>query len=205
MSRVAPMRNVLKALALLVGLCGVLGLVGYGLSGVRVGSVFVFCGLLVAAAGYWYADRAAMGMVGARELPQAEAPGLHSTVERLAARAGVLKPRIYLLERGPLLALSAGRGRMSSVLAVTPGLVALQSPAEVEAVIAHELAHVRNRDVLVQTSVVVLAAALVEASRIGGWLQRALLIVLGPVAAAFAHLVSSPKREFDADRPAAEI
>jgi heat shock protein HtpX len=146
-----------------------------------------------------------MGMVGARELPQAEAPGLHSTVERLAARAGVLKPRLYLLERGPLLALSAGRGRMSSALAVTPGLVALQSPAEVEAVIAHELAHVRNRDVLVQTSVVVLAAALVEASRIGGWLERALLFVLGPIGAAFVHLMLSPKREFDADRLAAQI
>jgi heat shock protein HtpX len=94
---------------------------------------------------------------------------------------------------------------MSSALAVTPGLVALQSPAEVEAVLAHELAHIRNRDVLVQTSVVVLAAALVEASRIGGWLERALLIVLGPVAAAFVHLLLSPKREFDADRLAAEI
>src|SRR5439155_4367967 len=167
------------ALALLVGLCGVLGLLGYALAGVRVASVFVFCALLVAAAAYWFADRAAMGMVGARELPQAEAPGLHSTVERLAMRAGVLKPRLYLLERGPLLALAAGRGRMSSALAVTPGLVALQSPAELEAVIAHELAHIRNRDVLVQTSVVVLAAALGEASRTGGLLERALLIVLG--------------------------
>src|SRR5438105_677670 len=205
MSRLAPVRNVLKALALLVGLCGVLGLLGYGLSGVRVGSVFVFCALLVAAAAYWFADRAAMGMVGARELPQAEAPALHSTVERLAARAGVLKPRLYLVERGPLLALSAGRGRMSSALGVTPGLVALQAPAELEAVVAHELAHIRNRDVLVQTSVVVLAAALVEASRIGGWLERALLFVLGPIAAAFVHLMLSPKREFEADRVAAEI
>jgi heat shock protein HtpX len=205
MSRLAPVRNLLKALALLLGLCGVLGLVGYALSGVRVASVFVFCGLLVAAAAYWFADRAAMGMVGARELPEAEAPALHATVERLAARAGVLKPRLYLLERGPLLALAAGRGRMSSALALTPGLVTLQSPAEVDGVIAHELAHIRNRDVLVQTSVVVLAAALVETSRIGGWLERALLFVLGPLAAAFVHLLLSPKREFDADRLAAQI
>src|SRR5919204_974832 len=107
MSRLAPVRNVLKALALLVGLCGVLALIGYGLAGVRVASVFVFCGLLVAAAAYWFADRAAMGMVGARELPLSEAPGLHSTLERLAARAGVLKPRLYLIERGPLPALRA--------------------------------------------------------------------------------------------------
>src|SRR5207248_7859621 len=90
-------------------------------------------------------------------------------------------------------------------LGVTPGLVALQAPAEMEAVVAHELAHIRNRDVLVQTSVVVLAAALVEASRIGGWLERALLFVLGPIAAAFVHLMLSPKREFEADRGAAEL
>ena len=94
---------------------------------------------------------------------------------------------------------------MSSALAVTPGLVALQAPAEMEAVVAHELAHIRNRDVLVQTSVVVLAAALVEASRIGGWLERVLLFVLGPIAAALVNLLLSPKREFEADRVAAEL
>ena len=63
--------------------------------------------------------------------------------------------------------------------------------------LAHELAHVRHRDVLVQTSVVVLAASLVELCRIGGWFERSLLFVLGPVAAAFVHLLLSPKREFD--------
>jgi heat shock protein HtpX len=72
-------------------------------------------------------------------------------------------------------------------------------------VLAHELAHVRNRDVVVQTAVVVLAAALVESSRIGGWLERGLLFVLGPTAAAFVHLLLSPKREFVADRGAAAI
>jgi heat shock protein HtpX len=72
-------------------------------------------------------------------------------------------------------------------------------------VVAHELAHVRNRDVVVQTSVVVLAATLLELSRIGGFLQRPLLWILGPVAAAFVHLMLSPKREFLADRGAALI
>ena len=71
--------------------------------------------------------------------------------------------------------------------------------------LAHELAHIRSRDVLVQTSVVVLAAALIEMSRIGGWFERALMFVLGPVAAALVHLVLSPKREFEADRFAAGI
>ncbi len=79
------------------------------------------------------------------------------------------------------------------------------SPAELEGVLAHELAHVRSRDVLVQTSAVLLAVVLVEMSRLGGWLERALLAVLGPIAAAFVHLLLSPKRELAADRVAAGI
>jgi heat shock protein HtpX len=72
-------------------------------------------------------------------------------------------------------------------------------------VLAHELAHSRRRDVIVQTTAVVIAAALIELSRIGGWFQRALLFVLGPLAAAFVHLLLSPKREFQADRAAAAL
>jgi heat shock protein HtpX len=72
-------------------------------------------------------------------------------------------------------------------------------------VLAHELAHVRYRDVVVQTSVVVLAATLLELSRVGGWLSRVLLFVLGPLASAFVHLMLSPKREFLADATAAAI
>jgi heat shock protein HtpX len=175
------------------------------LGGVRLASIFVFSGLLLGAGFYWYADRTALAMVGARELPQAEAPTFHSTVERLSLRARVVKPRLYLVEHGPPLALASGRGPGSSSIAVTTALLGLVAPAEVEGVLAHEIAHVRNRDVLVQTTAVVIAALLVEASRVGGFLQRALLFVLGPVAAAFIHLLLSSKRELEADRLAAEI
>ena len=196
-------RNVLKAWALLVVACAALAGVGWLLGGYRLLSIFVFCGALLAAALYWTSDRVAVGLVGARELPFAEAPGFHSTVERLAARAGVLKPRMYLIPDGLPRALAAGRGPRGSALAVSSGLLSAATPAELEAVIAHELAHVRNRDVVVQTSVVVLAATLLELSRIGGWFQRALLYLLGPIAAAFVHLMLSRNREFLADRDAA--
>jgi heat shock protein HtpX len=198
-------RNVAKAWALLLGVCAGLGALGWWLSGYRVASVFVFCGLLLGVGAYWYADRVAMGMVGARELLPGEAPGLHSLVERLALRARVLKPRLYVISDGFPRALSAGRGATSSALAVSTGLLGLSAPAEIEGVIAHEIAHVRHRDVLVQTTAVVLGASLVELSRIGGWLSRALLYVLGPVAASFVHLLVSPRREFEADRLAAEL
>ena len=199
------LRNLVKACALLVVACAALAGVGWALGGYRGLSIFVFCGALLAAALYWYSDRVALGLVQARELPFAEAPLVHSMVERLAAIAGVAKPKLYVIVDGLPRALAAGRGPRGSALALSTGLVAAASPAELEAVIAHELAHVRNRDVVVQTSVVVLAATLLELSRIGGWLQRALLFVLGPIAAAFVHLMLSPKREFLADQAAAAI
>jgi len=200
-----PARNLLKAWLLLLAFCAVLGALGYVLGDYRVASVFVFSGLLAGAGFYWYADRVAIGMVRARELLPSQAPALHSTIERLAVRAGVAKPRLYLIEVGPPLALSAGRGPRSSAIAMTAALVALPAPAEIEGVLAHELAHMRNRDILVQMTAVVTAAVIVEASRLGGFLERSLLFVFGPVAAAFVHLLLSPKREFDADRLAATI
>jgi heat shock protein HtpX len=203
--RLLVIRNVLKAWALLAGACAVLGGIGWILGGYRLLSIFAFCGVLLAAALYWYADRAAMGLVRARELPIGEAPGLHSAVERLASLAGVAKPRLYLIEDGLPRALAAGRGPGGSALAVSAGLLSAASPAELEAVLAHELAHVRHRDVIVQTSVVVLAATLLELSRIGGWFSRALLFIFGPLASAFVHLLLSPKREFLADQAAAAI
>jgi heat shock protein HtpX len=198
-------RNILKGWLLLVGICGVLGLVGWGLGGVRVLSLFVFAGLLLVGGAYWAFDRVVLGMVGARALPVGEAPLLHSTVERLAAIAGVVKPRLYLIPDGLPRSLATGRGPRASSLAVSAGLVSACTPAELEGVLAHELAHVRHRDVAIQTAVVVLAASIVELSRIGGWLERLLLFVLGPIAAACVHLLLSPKREFEADRSAAEI
>jgi heat shock protein HtpX len=198
-------RNVLKGWLLLVGVCALLGGIGWLLEGYRLLSVFVFCGLLLALGTYWYSDRVALGMVGARELPLGEAPALHATVSLLATRAGVAKPRIYLIPHGHPRALVVGRGPRGSALVVSGGLLSVTTPAELEGVIGHELAHIRLRDLAVQTSVVVFAAGLIEASRIGGFLERALLFVLAPVSAAIVHLMLSPKREFAADRFAAEI
>src|ERR671932_81703 len=93
--------NVLKAWALLVGVCALLGALGYAARGYRLLSILVFCALMVAAAAYWYADRVALGMVGARELPLGEAPALHSTVERLPSIAGATQPARYLTPGRP--------------------------------------------------------------------------------------------------------
>jgi len=198
-------RNLLKAWLLVLALVGVFALVGWLLDGVRGLTIFVFCALLLAAGAYWTFDRVALGMIGARELPVGDAPLLHSTVERLAAQAGIVKPRLYLIPDGLPIAAATGRGVRSSALAVSTGCVAACAPAELEGVLAHEIAHVRLHDVQIQTAAAVAAAVLLETSRIGGWLERTLLFVLGPVAAACVHLLVSPKREFSADRYAAKL
>lgn len=201
--RLAAARNLGKAVLVLVGLCALFGVPGWFLGGYDLLLLFVACAVGLAAAVYAYGDRFVLGMLGARELPFGELPVLHSAVERLAARSGVVKPRLYLLEDGHPRAFAVGRGPASSCLALSRGLLAAAPPAELEGVLAHELAHVRSRDVLVHTVAVVLASTLIELSRVGGALSRVLLFVLGPIASAGVHLLLSPKREFAADRHAA--
>lgn len=197
--------NIIKAWLLLLGACALLGGLGWLIGGYRLLSIFVFCGLLAGAAVYWYSDRMVLGLVGARPLAQAEAAAFASTVDRLAARARVPRPRMYLIPDSFPRALSAGRGGRGQTIAVSTGLLAALPPAELEGVFAHELAHAARRDVLVQTLVTVVAATLLEMSRVGGWFQRALLFALGPIASAIVNGLLSPKREFAADLRAAEL
>ena len=203
--KLAAALNLLKAALLLIGFGGVAFGLGWIAGGYRIASVFAFAAALLAASVWAYGDRFLLGMTGARELLLAEAPALHSTLERLAAKAGVAKPKLYLLADGHPRSYSVGRGPASSAVAVSTGLLSALPPAELDGVLAHELAHVRSRDVLVQTVAVVIAATLIELSRIGGWLERALLFVLGPVASAFVHVLLSPRRELAADRFAAAV
>jgi heat shock protein HtpX len=203
--RLAAALNIAKAWLLVALVAGAFGGVGYVLNGWNGVSLFVFCALLAAAAVYAYGDRALLGMLGAREYALAEDPILRSSVDALSAKLGVTPPKLYLIADGFPRALAAGRGPRGSTLAVSTGLLTALRPPELEAVLAHELAHVRSRDVLVQTWAVLFAVVLVDLSRIGGWFERALRSIFGPIAAAFVHLLLSPKREFAADRVAAGL
>lgn len=204
-SRLLIAWNITKAWLLLIGFCGSLAGLGWLIGGFRALSIFLFCGVLAVSAVYWFADRIVLGMADARELPLAEAPAVHSALERLAARAGVPKPRLHLIRNGYPQALVAGRGPGASGLAVSSGLLGIGNAAELDGILAHELAHIRHRDVLLQTAAVLVAAILIELSRVGGFLQRWLLFVLGPVASAIVHALLSPRREFAADRAAAYL
>lgn len=197
--------NVAKAWLLLGGFVALLTAFGWWLGNFGLASVFFVCALLMAATLHWYSPRIVLASLGARELLLAEAPDLYTTVERLAVRARVARPRMFVLADGHPRALAVGRGASASGIALSHGLVAVAAPAELEGILGHELARIRNRDVTVETPVVVLTGWLVEASRIGGWFERALLFVLGPVAASIAQVLLSEKRVFAADLRAARI
>jgi heat shock protein HtpX len=198
-------KNVAKAFLLLGGFVAVFTAFGWWVGGVRLASVFFVVCLLMAATLHWYGPRIILASLGARELTLAEGALLHTTVERLAAQAGVARPRLFLLPDGHPRAFAVGRGAGASALALSQGLVTALPPAELEGVLAHELAKVKHRDVVVQTPVVVLTGWILEASRIGGWLERALLFVLAPIAASLVHVLLSPRRIFAADKAAARI
>jgi heat shock protein HtpX len=201
--RLAAAVNVLKTLLLAAiptaAACGL----GWLVAGRHGSTLFGLCALLAWAAIYWYGDRALLGMLGARPYALAEEPLLRSTVDRLSSALGIVSPKLYLIDDLFPRIFTVGRGPRSSCLAVSSGLLGALPPEELTAVLAHELAHVRRRDVLTQTFVVVVASMLVETSRIGGWFSRGLLYVLAPLAAAFVHLTLSPKRELAADQAAA--
>jgi heat shock protein HtpX len=203
--RLAAAVNLLKTWALLVGASALLGGLGWLIGGYRLFSIAFFAGLLAGIALYWYVDRAILGIVRARELVETEAPALFTAAERIAARAQTPKPRLYVIGDGHPRILSAGRGGKGHSLIFTTGLLGAAPLSELEGLIAHEVAHSARRDLLTQSVVAVVGSTLLEISRAGGWFQRGLLFVLGPIASAIVHAMLSPRRELTADAVAADL
>jgi heat shock protein HtpX len=180
-------------------LAAALGGLGWLVGGQTTALLFAFCSLLAATGVYRFGDRALLGMLGARPFALAEDPILRSTADKVASKLGVRPPQLYLIDDGFPRLFAVGRGPRSHTLALSAGALQALRREELEGVLGHELAHVRRRDVLVQTFVVLFAVTLVELSRVGGFLSRALLFVLAPIAGAFVHLLLSTKRELRTD------
>jgi heat shock protein HtpX len=195
--------NLAKVGALVAVLAAAFGGLGWLVGGAATGLLFAFCSLLAWTGVYRFGDRALLGMLGARPFALAEDPVLRSGADKIAAKLGVRPPALYLIDDGFPRLFVVGRGPASSAVAVSTGALVALRREELEATLAHELAHVRRRDVLVQTFVVLFATTLVEMSRLGGWFSRALLYVFAPIGAAFVHILLSPKRELEADALAA--
>jgi heat shock protein HtpX len=175
-----------------------LGGVMWWLGGLPVGALGLAIGLIAGATLLVLGDRIVLGLLEAEELPPDNVPGLTQAVYQLAETMGVRVNDLYLIEDDHPRTFALGGPRHATVV-VTTGFLAMASMDELEGLLAHELAHARHRDTLMQTSVVVIAATILELARFGGPLRKVMLYFLGPLAGSIVQLFISPNREFAAD------
>lgn len=210
------MNNTLKTTILLGALTGLLILIGGyfgGQQGMLLAFVFAF---LMNFGAYWFSDKIVLAMYGAKEVSEAEAPELHRMVRGLTQRAGMPMPRVYIIPTDTPNAFATGRSPQHAAVAVTEGILKILSSEELEGVLSHELAHIRNRDTLISTIAATLAGVIVmlanmarwaaffgagrdEEDRDGGVLGFILLAILAPLAATLIQLAISRAREYQAD------
>ncbi len=214
--------NTLKVGVLLVALTALFILVGDAIGG-RGGAMIAFAlALVMNFVSYWFSDKIVLGMYGARPLSPADAPELYRITERLAERAGIPVPRLYVVPGDQPNAFATGRSPANSAVAVTQGLLRLLDRDEVEGVIAHEIAHIRHRDTLTMTVVATIAGAVMLLADMARWamifggarsddreggnpLVYLLIIIVAPIAAMLIQLAISRAREYEADATGARL
>jgi len=216
------MWNNVKTTLLLAALTGLLLVIGDYVGGQR-GMMFA---LLVAAVmnlvGYFFSDKIALAMSGAQAVSREQAPRLYQIVERLAAKSNIPTPRIYVIPQSAPNAFATGRNPKHAAVAVTHGLLEICTDEEVEGVLAHELGHIRNRDILISAVVATVAGAITMLARMayyaelfglggrggerrGGALSALAMMIVAPLAALLIQLAISRSREYQADATAADI
>ena len=205
--------SMLHLVMLLGTLTGILLLVGMLIGGIAGTTIALFIAIAVNLLSYWYSDRIVLRVHGAK---RTEIKELHSKVEKIAHEAGIPKPKIYMIESDAPNAFATGRDPRHSAIAVTRGLLQLDDE-EIEGVIAHEISHIRNRDVLVATMAASIGGAIAYLAQIGYWslflggnrreegnaLGILLIIIFAPLAALLVRMALSRNEEYKADRTGA--
>ena len=212
--------NLTKSWILIAGFAGIVMALGYVLAqAYGNSSILLFAAafsLITTGISYFFSDRIALASSGAKAVTQADQPALYATVQKLAAEAGIPMPRLYLSEERQINAFATGRNPSHAAVAVTRGAMEKLTPAELEAVLAHELSHVSNRDILVSSIAVVLAGVIAMASQYLGHAMMfggsdredrnplssvlsVALIILAPIGATIMQLAISRRRESLAD------
>jgi heat shock protein HtpX len=200
--------------ALFMGLGQVLG----GSQGLMIGFGMA---LVMNLGAYWFSDKMALAMSGAREVSEAEAPGLHRMVARLARNASLPVPRVAIIPSPQPNAFATGRSPSHAAVAVTEGIVDALTDEELEGVVAHELAHIKNRDVLISTIAAVFVGTISYLTQFamftsmfrsnddeeGGTnpLVAVFVMIVGGIAATMIQLAISRSREYEADRVGGQI
>ena len=218
------MSNTLKTTLLLGLLTGIILGIGQlfgGSQGLAIAFVFA---VLLNFGSYWFSDKIVLAMYQAREVQPSEAPELHQIVQNLTLRAQLPMPRLYVLPSESPNAFATGRNPAHAAVAVTEGIMRIMSRDELEGVIAHELSHVKNRDILISSIAATLAGVIMmladmarwaaifgvggrerDEEGAGGVLGLILMSVLAPIAAMLIQMAISRSREFLADATGARI
>ncbi|RKG58239.1 protease HtpX [Corallococcus sp. AB011P] len=217
--------NALKTTVLLAGLTGLVLVIGQRLGGAQGLMMAGLFAVVMNFGSYWFSDRIALAIHGAQPLSYEQAPWLHEMVERLAARAGMPKPKVYLLPTAQPNAFATGRNPSHAAVAVTAGIMDILDRRELEGVLAHEIGHVRNRDTLIGTVAATLAGIISYAAQmlfwfggsmlsrgdddrdggVAGALSNLGLLLVAPIAATLLQLAVSRSREYGADATGAEL
>jgi len=209
--------NYLKTAILLAGLTALFLAIGFMVGGEAGLVIALVVALGMNAFAYWNADKMVLRMYGAREVDRDSAPALYGTVEVLADQAGLPMPRVYIVENDQPNAFATGRNPENAAVAATTGLMRNLSQEEVAGVMAHELAHVRNRDTLIMTITATIAGAIGLLANFAlffggssrnnplGIVGALLIMILAPLAAMLVQMAISRAREYEADRVGAEI
>ncbi len=218
------MGNIFKTFILMAALTALFMLAGQAIGG-RQGLIFALgMAFFMNFVAYWFSDKLALKMSGAQEVDKTVAPQLHQMVEDLAVRAGLPKPRVYIIPSDTPNAFATGRNPEHAAVAVTSGIMRTLNPDELRGVLAHELAHIKNRDILISSIAAVLAGAISYLATMAQWamffgggrsddeeggsgnlIGSILMIILAPIAAMLIQMAISRSREYLADATGAKI
>src|SRR5712692_5550560 len=215
------MSNIFKTGLLLAVLTVMLVLLGGALGGQQGMMIAFILALAMNFVSYWFSDKIVLAAYGAQPIDEAAAPRLYAIVHRLATRAGIPMPRVYLIPSETPNAFASGRNPQHAVVAVTEGIMRILDEEELEGVLAHELSHVKNRDVLISTVAATLAGAITYLAHMAQWAAMfggrrdddeggspfgaILMAVLAPIAAMLVQMAVSRSREYQADATGARV
>jgi len=205
--------NWVKTSILMAGIVALFGAVGAVFGGQQGMLIALLIGGAMNVWAYWFSDKMVLKMYNARQVDEASSPYLYNMVRELAHRADLPMPKVYIIDEAQPNAFATGRNPENAAVAATSGIMQMLSERELRGVMAHEMAHVKNRDILVSTMTATVAGAISMLAQFGFFFGRGrthpalaiLVMILAPIAAMVIQMAISRTREFGADRGGAEI